>query len=356
MSVNERKIEHGGDWAGFLDRCGRMPLDFSASVSPLGLPAGVREAVIRSLDTSDRYPDPGCRALRRAIAAEYALPETQVVCGNGAADLIDRICRALHPKRALLPVPTFQEYERALQSVGCAVEHVPLRAEQDFAPEMQLLTAKLREDTDLVFFCNPNNPTGRLAGRDELKSLLSACRRAGARLVVDECFLDFTEEPNRHTLLGELSAWPELILLRAFTKTHAMAGLRLGYALCGNSAVAEALSNVGQPWPVSAPAQAAGIAALHERDYLSGLRALITRERERLLRELSDLRLRVIPGEANFLLFYCGKSDLDMTLSQRGILIRSCAAFPGLGDGWYRIAIRTEEENSALLRALREVL
>ena len=120
--------------------------------------------------------------------------------------------------------------------------------------------------------------------------------------------------------------------------------------------MAEALSNVGQPWPVSAPAQAAGIAALHERDYLSGLRALITRERERLLRELSDLRLRVIPGEANFLLFYCETNDLDMTLSQRGILIRSCAAFPGLGDGWYRIAIRTEEENSALLYALREVL
>ena len=194
MSVNERKIEHGGDWAGFLDRCGRMPLDFSASVSPLGLPAGVREAVIRSLDTSDRYPDPGCRALRRAIAAEYALPETQVVCGNGAADLIDRICRALHPKRALLPVPTFQEYERALQSVGCAVEHVPLRAEQDFAPEIQLLTAKLREDTDLVFFCKCQRAiSNSVSSSDPFSSKASEIRPPSMPLLSSRVVMSFRE-------------------------------------------------------------------------------------------------------------------------------------------------------------------
>ena len=103
------KLTHGGDWAGYQTEYGSLPLDFSANVSPLGLPDGVRDAAVRALDASDRYPDPLCRRLRENLAQHHSVPEAQIVCGNGAADLIDRICRALRPKKALLTAPDFSE-------------------------------------------------------------------------------------------------------------------------------------------------------------------------------------------------------------------------------------------------------
>ena len=175
-------------------------------------------------------------------------------------------------------------------------------------------------------------------------------------LAVDECFMDFAEDPARCSLCGLLEGWPELVVLKAFTKTWAMAGLRLGYALCGSEALAKALAEEGQPWPVSLPAQAAGMAALDERDYLATLRELIAGERQRMREALTALGLKVVPGEANFLLFHTEERALSEKLREKGILLRDCSSFRGLEPGWYRTAVRTEAENGELLRALQEVL
>ena len=150
--------------------------------------------------------------------------------------------------------------------------------------------------------------------------------------------------------------FPDLVILRAFTKTYAMAGLRLGYALCGSADFAQRLQREGQPWPVSNVAQAAGTAALQETDYVNRLRALISSERMRLIRKLKGFGLHVVPGEANYLLFFCEVRELTEKLRNRGIMIRDCRNYTGLAEGWYRIAIRTEAENDRLLHALQEVL
>ena len=350
------KQEHGGDWAGYQEQYGKLPLDFSANVSPLGLPRSAREAAVCALESAARYPDPECRQLRQSLSGHHGVLTENIVCGNGAADLIHRICRVLKPERALVPTPTFGEYEKALQSAGCAAERFPLPEAQDFRPDAEGFASSIREKTGLVFLCNPNNPTGRLCTREDVKTVLKACRTAGAVLVLDECFMDFTEDPAEYSMIGELADWPELIILKAFTKTYAMAGLRLGYALCGDAALAERLRQGDQPWPVSQVAQEAGLAALRETDYVTELRTLVTGERRRMEGALRGLGLRVIPGEANYLLFYSGDATLCEKLCTRGILLRSCGEMPGLGESWYRTAIRTEEENSVLLAALEEVL
>ena len=230
------KQEHGGDWAGYREQYGTMPLDFSANISPLGLPRSARDAAVRALENAARYPDPECRLLRQSLSVHHGVPAENIVCGNGAADLIWRICRVLQPGRALVPAPTFGEYEKALRSVGCAAERFYLAEEQDFSLDAESFARSVRDHTDLVFLCNPNNPTGRLSSREELRIILDACRAAGAVLVLDECFLDFTAEPEKAAMTGELAERPELVVLKAFTKTYAMAGLRLGYALCGDAA------------------------------------------------------------------------------------------------------------------------
>lgn len=345
---------HGGDWAGFEKEYGKAPLDFSANVSPLGLPAGVLEAAADALAAAERYPDPMCRKLRAALAEHHGLPADSIVCGNGASDLIYRLCRVLRPKRAALFVPCFSEYALALGEIGCAVTEIPLPE-----PAFRLTEERLSlvpRDCELLFLCNPNNPTGLLTERGTLHKLLDRCRTRGTILAVDECFLDFCEDAEAFSLIGELKHSPQLVILKAFTKTYAMAGLRLGYALCGDAALAEKLLSCGQPWPVSGIAQAAGAAALKETDYVNQLRALITAERRRVAAGLRERGLRVIPGEANFLLFQCADATLAEKLRARGVLIRDCADFKGLSKGWYRTAVRTAQENDALLRAIGEAL
>ena len=178
-------------------------------------------------------------------------------------------------------------------------------------------------------------------------------RHTGGYLLADECFLPFLEDAAAHTLLPELPVG-HLIILRAFTKFYGMAGLRLGYAMTGEKKLAGDLAGAAQPWPVSSPAQAAGIAALSDTAYAATLRDLIRNERDKLQKELLAMELTVIPGEANFLLFRAPVTDLAEKLAGEGILIRDCRTFPGLTEGWYRIAVRSGTDNARLINALKK--
>lgn len=349
------ELVHGGDWAGYRAEFGRDALDFSANVSPLGLPESVAAAITAALPTADRYPDPLCRELRAALGKAEQLSASRIVCGNGAADLIYRIAAALHPRRALLPAPTFAEYETALHTVGCAVEHFYLKEENDFAVTEEFVNA-VTDEIDIVFLCQPNNPTGRVTPPDIMKKLLVNCVYYGATLVVDECFLDFLPDREGLTMNRYLDhPAGRLIILKAFTKLYAMAGVRLGYALCSTTQQAALLQAAGQPWAVSSLAQAAGLAALGDTQYANRVRRLIGDERPKLAAGLRALGLRVVDGRANYLLFQA-PADFGEKLRQHGAVVRSCGNYPGLDSTWYRTAVRTEKENEQLLKIVREVL
>ena len=348
------KLVHGGDWAGYRAEFGCDALDFSANVSPLGLPAGVAAAITNALPTADRYPDPLCRELRAALAGAEGVPADWILCGNGAADLIFRLALAVRPRRALLPAPTFAEYEAALQTVGCAVQRVFLREENEFAVKEEFIDA-VTPETDIVFLCQPNNPTGQVTPPALVERLVRRCAECGAVLVVDECFLDFLPDRDAWTAKQLLRDAPQLIILKAFTKLYAMAGVRLGYALCGDAALLEKMRGAGQPWAVSSLAQAAGLAALQETAYAGAVRALIAEQRPRMAAGLRALGLRVMDGQANYLLFRA-TPDFGEKLRRRGAVVRSCANYPGLDAAWYRTAVRTAEENTRLLQIMGEIL
>ena len=349
----DSKLIHGGDWAGYETEYGEMPLDFSANVSPLGLPEGVRAAVIESLGLAGNYPDPLCRALRSAIAGAERVEPGWCLCGCGAAELIYRAVLAKRPRRALVTAPAFAEYEAALALTGCETAHYLLKEVDSFLLGRDFL-ARITPDTDMVFLCQPNNPTGRTIPRPLLAAVLDRCREAGALLVMDECFCDFLNDPDAYTLKGLLGEYPNLLILKAFTKLYAMAGLRLGYCLCSDAALLDAMGRAGQPWAVSGPAQAAGIAALKETEYVQAVRTLIVVERPRLAGDLTRLGFRVVPGEANYLLFFSPKPLLE-PLRRRGILIRDCRNYKGLRAGWYRTAVRGRADNLRLAAALEEI-
>ena len=181
---------HGGNIYTYQD-C----LDFSANCNPLGTPESVKEAVRDSLEHLGDYPQVGYAPLKEALGEYEDMDPEHIICGNGAAELIFSLCQAVRPKRALIPVPTFAEYEQALASVGCEVEHVLLREEDTFQMQESFIDG-LHRDLDMVFLCNPNNPTGILTDREFLFRVLRNCRELGILLVVYECFLYFIKEPE----------------------------------------------------------------------------------------------------------------------------------------------------------------
>ena len=345
---------HGGDILTAQTVCGGPVLDFSTNLNPLGMPPAVRRAAAEA--DAAPYPDPLCRALVQAIAAHDGVGPEQVLCGGGAAELIFRLAFALRPRRALVAAPTFSEYEAAMNCVGCQVERYALDGAASFDLDEGILQAVV-PGVELVFLCTPNNPTGRLISPGLLRRIARRCEDTGARLVVDECFLPLSDGGGAG-LAPALAEFPHLVLLRAFTKSYAMAGLRLGYGLSADGALLETLGRFGQPWSVSAPAQAAGTAALTCcPDWPERARTLVARERPALAAGLETLGCAVVPSQANYLLFQAEQAgDLKKKLLGKGILIRSCANYHNLGSRWYRVCVRDGEENRRLLAALKEVL
>ena len=319
----------------------------------LAADAELAQAIRDALPLADRYPDPLCRTLRAALSRAEGVPQEHILCGNGAADLIFRLVWAVKPHKALVTAPTFAEYASALDTVGCEVKRFFLDEANDFAPTDALVDA-VDESIDMVFLCQPNNPTGQLASPELVKKLLRRCGECHTIFAVDECFLDFLPDADGWTAKPLLESG-NLVILKAFTKLYGMAGVRLGYCLCGDETLLEKMQTAGQPWAVSSLAQAAGVAALKETAYVDEVRALIARQRPVLTAGLRALGLRVIDGKANYLLFRA-PADLNERLRPLGTQVRSCANYPGLGPEWYRTAVRTAPENARLLELMKEVL
>lgn len=342
-------LEHGGDLFSAQKIYSGEILDMSVNLNPMGTPPQVLQAARDALDQVREYPDPQCRRLRQAIAQKDGVSPEQIFCGNGAAEVIFRLALALRPRAALLTAPTFSEYEGALAQVGCGCRFHTLREEDDFDVTEAILD-DIAPPVELVMVCSPNNPTGRLIPEPLLLRMLARCREIGAVLAVDECFLPLAREGRG--LAPYLAEHPNLFLLRAFTKTYAIPGLRLGYGL-GAPDLVEKLTDWGACWNVSGVAQAAGLACCALPDWPAGGRQMLALERPLLQEGLERLGCRVIPGSANYLLFRApGVTDLKERLLRRGVLVRSCANYRGLGPDWYRAAVRQRADNERFLRLL----
>lgn len=375
--------DHGGDIYGRP-----AELDFSVNLNPLGMPPGVEEVLKQNLASlCTAYPDPYCRKLRAALAEREGAPAEQILCANGACELLYgaaaaeaklRGQAAARPLRALLCVPAFSEYEKALRAAGAEPRFFDLRTESgvsgdsaptdSVSPDSNTLSGKetfslterfleeLDDSTDMVFLCNPGNPSGKLIDPELLERILDLCHSRHIRLVLDECFLDFSGEEDRRSGKRYLQQCPELLVVKAFTKKYALPGLRLGYGLCADTAFLQSLKETLPAWNVSSLAQAAGLAALEESKYWERSLCLLQEERPLLQAGLTALGCFVYPSDANFLLFRCGRPDLKERLLEQGLLIRDCADFRGLTKGFYRAAVKKHEENKRLLAALETVL
>ena len=210
------------------------------------------------------------------------------------------------------------------------------------------------KDTDMLFICNPNNPTGVLCDRDYLGKVSDRCRECGTYMILDECFIDLIDDPDAYTMKAYLEKNYRLVILKAFTKLYAMPGLRLGYGLCRNTGLMERIKEVSQPWSVSLPAQMAGVAALKEKEYVRTSKEEILRQKKRLVTELEAMGYKIYGYGANYI-FFKADDDFSRKCLEMGIMIRDCSNYEGLQKGFYRIAVRSAEDNDILLKVFREL-
>lgn len=395
---------HGGD---VYRRA--VDLDYSVNINPLGMPPRACAAAKHGVDQSTAYPDWKVEKLRDAVVSflnrKFAPVASEwITFGNGAADLIYRLMQVLRPQQVVVAAPAFAEYSVAAERVGAQLVPVYLPEAADFsftpAVEAEFIRAiEAAPSGSAVFLCNPNNPDGNVIRAEVLQRIAAACEAHRSWLIVDECFLPFLRSEINYSMVLSLRAFPHLVILRAFTKIYGMPGLRLGYMLTAAQVLTDAVRATMTPWEINLPAQLAGVAALEETEFVEKTRALIRAERAFLVQALPTLpyveKVYVPESDANFILFRTawngqpvedvkedktahtqplknssGESerrqeaeqmaefhsvDLKELLLEKGVLIRACGNYEGLDERYYRICVRTHEENLELIRRWRSL-
>ena len=340
---------HGGDIYSH-----KNVIDYSANCNPFGVPRGVAKAICEAAERINHYPDVNASELRKALSEHIGVAENRIFFGSGAAEVIFNIAFGLKPKKALLTAPSFAEYKEALDAAGTQIEYYRTYEEKGYEIQDNILDF-IEDDLDIMFICNPNNPTGTLASKGLISRVAEKCREKSVVLVVDECFMDFTAAQDSCSVMRMIDNFDNIIILKAFTKIYAMAGVRLGYCLCANSSIMEALDKVRQPWNLSNLAQSAGMAALKEEQYVKDSLKAVNSERKRLIEALSEMGFKIYGSKANYI-FFKGREDLYERALEKGFLIRDCSNYEGLDKGYYRIAVKLAAENDKLLDAFKSII
>ena len=337
------RYEHGGQ---VYDAAGKIGdwLDFSANINPLGLSEKILSTLAENLRGVVNYPDPNASELKRAISQRYHVPEKNLVVLNGAAEFFYLYLNVTRPKRVVLPVPSFSEYERAARAAGCDVKYFFTRAEENFSLDAEKLA---RTKADCVIVGRPNNPTGNLPDAEKILRLAEV-----SSVLVDESFIDFLDVQSVRNFVSE-----KISVVQSLTKIFAIPGLRLGFAVVEENLAAR-LNLAKDVWNVNFLAQKAGVAALSDEDFLRRTRAWLAAEKKFFAERLSKIRgVEIFPPSVNFILFrHEHAQEILHSLRREKILLRSCANFAGLDQTFLRSAIRSRKENLRLLDALKKIL
>lgn len=353
-----KSSRHGGDVFGFSPEERNKILDFSININPLGLSLSGRKALTRYWEVETlRYPDVEERDVKGALSKAYGMDKDTISLGNGATELMYTLLRITKPARVLVPAPAFSEYRLSAEAAGAEVVSFRLPVEDHFNLPLDEISEKMGPHS-LIYLGNPNNPDGRLLTREEFHCIMDRARETESLVVIDESFIDFAGDPCSYR--QECRSYPQLVVIMSLTKFYAVPGLRIGCSFA-DPQLAGRLNDALIPWNVNGPAQLYMTEAAGDRDYIEGTRRFVKEEREWLAGELKKLPgLTVYPSTINFLLLRLtgeikDAADLQKRLLPEDIFIRQCGNYEGLDNSFFRLAVRTHEENERLLASLRKV-
>ena len=351
-TVSHTPATHGGIFS--IKNPNEKIIDFSSNVNPLGCHPGVKKYLKKQLNQIHIYPDSESSKLRSNLKWFTGMNTSQILVGNGATEIIYNFCSTFVNKKSkvLIPCPTFSEYEKAVKFFGGnVISFKSLNLNNDLSKFIQKIPKH-----GIIFFCNPNNPTGEILSKKNMKQIVKVAQKKSSLVFVDETFIELVPESNP-TLVKAIKSYDNLFILRSFTKSFGLAGLRIGYGL-GNKKTIEILQRIKIPWNVNYIAQTAASAALCYSNFLEKSCEIIKKENLFLMNSLSKIEwLFCFNSSTNFILIKTkiNSKILQKKLLKKNILVRDCSTFCGLDENYIRIAIKNRNQNKLLVKALGDI-
>lgn len=329
---------------------GKIKYDFSVNLNPYMPTENIVNAIRDSIVSVTNYPEYDSDRLTTSISEKLCINKEYITVSAGASEAITAITRAINADSGIIFAPAFSGYERALESCGVSDIEYRLCEDSDIDEVIENDGKKV-----LYFLASPSNPIGKLIPKSQIIELYKKIKDSNGYLILDECFINLSDNPQ-NTLITDISEdtdfYDRLIIVRSFTKTYSIPGIRLGYCVCTNSHLNEIIQINMPEWNISTIASEAGIACLKEDLLECG--KFIQDSRREMCSKLRELGLKVYDSNSVYVVF---QTEIDMykRLLEKGILIRDCSDYKGLGKGYYRVSVKKTEDNMMLLNAIKEV-
>lgn len=335
---------------------------FNANQNPLGVPESVIKVLSESIDAIGRYPVNYYGALKDSIEEYVGSPSENVIIGSGFADLLRLYVALIAPKKALIPIPSSEEYEKILSIYGCETTYFELEEENDYILDVKELINALDSSYDMVIIGNPNNPTSQIISRDDMKLLADACKKSGTFIVIDEMYIEFTEKYEELTSVPLTDEYDNIAVLRGVTKFFAVPGLRLAYAIMNNPEYMSIIKITSTPDNISTLTAIACTELFKDNSYITRSRSQIFTERNLIYSAMiTNKNLKLYKPYANFMLAKLLKEDVSAATvaancNLKGIVIKNCSNMRGLDDRYIRFCFMNPRQNDLLVNTILEQL
>jgi threonine-phosphate decarboxylase len=354
---------HGGNVWEISEKL-KIPLnqviDFSVPTNPLGPPKKALQSISQHLKTIKNYPDPNHEWLIETLSNYVGLESNNIIVGNGSTELIYLFTEVFVESgyEAVIPIPTFGEYKIATMRVGGRPLFLKCNPAKNFRLNFEKLEKAISKKTRIIFFCNPNSPTGILYEKDDVLRIIRLAAEENVLVFLDEDYVDFVDDNKRYSMAEYVRRYDNLFLLRSLTKFFGLAGLRIGFGISSPD-ILKTLKKAKMPWSVNSLAMFAAMEAVKDDDFIKKSRLLISRSKRQMQEMLQEIPwLKVYPSETNFFLIEIIEGDLTSSqlkegLARKGLLIRDCSDFDGLNNRFFRVSVNKPEENKKLIEHLK---
>jgi threonine-phosphate decarboxylase len=329
-------------------------VDMSSNLTPLGMVPGLADACMSRFDEISFLPETSSDSLVKIFAEKYGLKQENILVGNGTTDFIFTVPDALNSKRVVIISPTYADYKEATQLADIEIVDFATIIENNFSLDQTLLARQIKKH-DLVFICNPNNPTGQMVKSEHIYNL--AREYSDTTFLVDESYLSFIPEKS----LLQFPVLDNLIVLTSFSKIFGIPGLRLGF-FTGSTVFLKKIRTLLKPWGVNRIAQIAGEFLLNNGDcYVNNVQGFVKENRKKFVDSLDDIDgIKTIPGVVNFILCKLtgniSAAELKDKMLRSKFMIRNCDNFTGLDNSFFRLSLKDEGTNKRCVQVLKQIL